>query len=72
MNLFVDHSKIVRFACLRRGIWGASDIWYVVPSAAHLVRARPQHTVPTGTQGTAEVLISVSKKFSRCCSKPIC
>jgi phosphosulfolactate synthase (CoM biosynthesis protein A) len=27
VNLFVDHSQIVQLECLRRGIWGTSDLW---------------------------------------------
>jgi phosphosulfolactate synthase (CoM biosynthesis protein A) len=27
VNLFVDHSQIVQLDCLRRGIWGTSDLW---------------------------------------------
>ncbi len=27
VNLFVDHSQIVQLECLRRGIWGSTDLW---------------------------------------------
>ena len=27
INLFVDHSQIVRLECLRSGIWGTADTW---------------------------------------------
>jgi phosphosulfolactate synthase (CoM biosynthesis protein A) len=27
VNLFVDHSQIVQLECLRRGIWGTSELW---------------------------------------------
>jgi phosphosulfolactate synthase (CoM biosynthesis protein A) len=27
VNLFVDHSQIVQLECLRRGIWGTTDLW---------------------------------------------
>ncbi len=27
VNLFVDHSQIVQLECVRRGIWGSSDVW---------------------------------------------
>lgn len=27
VNLFVDHSQIVQLECLRRGIWGTTDVW---------------------------------------------
>jgi phosphosulfolactate synthase (CoM biosynthesis protein A) len=27
VNLFVDHSQVVRLECLRRGIWGTKSLW---------------------------------------------
>jgi len=27
VNLFVDHSQIVQFECLRGGIWGTKSLW---------------------------------------------
>lgn len=27
VNVFVDHSQIVQLECLRRGIWGSTDLW---------------------------------------------
>lgn len=27
VNLFVDHSQIVQLECLRRGLWGTSELW---------------------------------------------
>lgn len=27
VNVFVDHSQIVQLECLRRGLWGTTDVW---------------------------------------------
>lgn len=27
VNVFIDHSQIVQLECLRRGIWGTTDVW---------------------------------------------
>jgi phosphosulfolactate synthase (CoM biosynthesis protein A) len=27
VNLFVDHSQIVQFECLRSGLWGVAGTW---------------------------------------------
>lgn len=32
VNVFVDHSQIVQLECLRRGIWGSTDLWGRVQS----------------------------------------
>lgn len=32
VNLFVDHSQIVQFECLRSGIWGTHEWWGRVPT----------------------------------------
>jgi phosphosulfolactate synthase (CoM biosynthesis protein A) len=32
VNVFIDHSQIVQLECLRRGIWGSTDLWGRVQS----------------------------------------
>jgi phosphosulfolactate synthase (CoM biosynthesis protein A) len=40
VNLFVDHSQIVQLETLRRGLWGAADVWGRVVTYRDRSRAR--------------------------------
>jgi phosphosulfolactate synthase (CoM biosynthesis protein A) len=44
VNLFVDHSQIVRLECLRAGLWGTKNLW------GRVVTYKPRASTPRPTR----------------------